>query len=197
MYDNLGIHWASSVPGFLALACVPLPFLFYRYGPAIRKRCKFAAEADKFVQSMRDDGEKETGGDDQPSDESAYTSSDAEKEDFDEKDAPVRARELRKESEALREQEAFDYSYEENAHEHAARAAPGRFTAIRPSGPGGITRTQSNQSGRSVVSIRSGRYHHNPYDIDRINTRDSFSGRVSRTNSGLNTRSTTPVGSPR
>lgn len=47
MYDQLGIHWASSVPAFLALACVPFPFLFYKYGVRIRKRCKFAAEADR------------------------------------------------------------------------------------------------------------------------------------------------------
>ncbi|KAI4151228.1 MAG: hypothetical protein LQ340_003613, partial [Diploschistes diacapsis] len=38
MYTRLGIHWASSVPAFLALACVPAPFLFYRYGGAIRRR---------------------------------------------------------------------------------------------------------------------------------------------------------------
>lgn len=25
MYQNLGIHWASSIPAFLALACVPMP----------------------------------------------------------------------------------------------------------------------------------------------------------------------------
>jgi len=25
MYTNLGIHWASSIPAFLALACVPMP----------------------------------------------------------------------------------------------------------------------------------------------------------------------------
>lgn len=25
MFDNLGIHWASSIPAFLALACVPMP----------------------------------------------------------------------------------------------------------------------------------------------------------------------------
>lgn len=53
MYNNLGIHWASSVPAFLALACVPFPFLFYRYGPAIRKRCKFAAEAAEAMEQMR------------------------------------------------------------------------------------------------------------------------------------------------
>jgi len=52
MYANLGIHWASSLPAFLALACVPFPFLFYKYGPAIRQRCKFAAEADAFMKKM-------------------------------------------------------------------------------------------------------------------------------------------------
>ena len=29
MYDRLGNGWASSVWGFLALACAPLPFLFF------------------------------------------------------------------------------------------------------------------------------------------------------------------------
>jgi len=45
MYRNLGIHWASSLPAFLALGCVPFPFLFYKYGAVIRSRCKYAAEA--------------------------------------------------------------------------------------------------------------------------------------------------------
>jgi hypothetical protein len=53
MYANLGIHWASSVPAFLALACVPFPFLFYKYGAAIRKRCKFAAEAAEMLEKMQ------------------------------------------------------------------------------------------------------------------------------------------------
>jgi len=53
MYNNLGIHWASSVPGFLALACIPFPFLFYKYGPAIRERCKFAAQAAEFMRSLQ------------------------------------------------------------------------------------------------------------------------------------------------
>ena len=52
MYQNLGIHWASSIPAFLALMCVPFPFLFFKYGPAIRKRCKFAAEAMKVMQQI-------------------------------------------------------------------------------------------------------------------------------------------------
>ncbi|DAA73627.1 TPA_exp: putative MFS multidrug transporter [Trichophyton benhamiae CBS 112371] len=52
MYQNLGIHWASTIPAFLALACVPFPFLFYIYGANIRKRCKFAGEADAFMQKL-------------------------------------------------------------------------------------------------------------------------------------------------
>jgi hypothetical protein len=54
MYNNLGIHWASSIPAFLALMCVPFPFLFYKYGQGIRMRCKFAAEAARELQEMQD-----------------------------------------------------------------------------------------------------------------------------------------------
>ncbi|KAJ5287928.1 hypothetical protein N7478_003614 [Penicillium angulare] len=52
MYNNLGIHWASCVPAFLSLACVPFPFIFYRYGPAIRRKCKYSAEADDFMRAL-------------------------------------------------------------------------------------------------------------------------------------------------
>ena len=53
MYDNLGIHWASTIPAFLALACVPFPFLFYKYGPVIRKKCKFAREAAEVMAKIK------------------------------------------------------------------------------------------------------------------------------------------------
>ncbi|KAJ5245779.1 hypothetical protein N7489_005875 [Penicillium chrysogenum] len=52
MYHNLGIHWASSVPAFLALACVPFPFIFYKYGARIRQRCTYASEADNFMRRL-------------------------------------------------------------------------------------------------------------------------------------------------
>ncbi|KAJ5103392.1 hypothetical protein N7532_003921 [Penicillium argentinense] len=52
MYENLGIHWASSIPAFLALVCVPIPFLFYRYGPVIRRRCHYAAQSEAFIEKM-------------------------------------------------------------------------------------------------------------------------------------------------
>lgn len=53
MYNNLGIHWASSIPAFLALACVPFPYLFYVYGASIRMRCKYAAEAALVLERLR------------------------------------------------------------------------------------------------------------------------------------------------
>ncbi|KAK3375412.1 major facilitator superfamily domain-containing protein [Podospora didyma] len=53
MYKDLGIHWASTIPAFLALACMPFPFLFHRYGGQIRMRCKYAAEAAEVLVRMR------------------------------------------------------------------------------------------------------------------------------------------------
>ncbi|KDQ54290.1 hypothetical protein JAAARDRAFT_182267 [Jaapia argillacea MUCL 33604] len=44
MYANLGTQWASCLVAFLALACVPLPFLFFHYGARIRKLSKHAPE---------------------------------------------------------------------------------------------------------------------------------------------------------
>lgn len=52
MYENLGIHWASSIPAFLALACVPFLPIIYRYGPKIRRNCKYAREADEIMTRM-------------------------------------------------------------------------------------------------------------------------------------------------
>ena len=53
MYRGLGIHWASSVPAFLALACLPAPFCLYKYGGAIRQLCPYAAQSEAIIQSMR------------------------------------------------------------------------------------------------------------------------------------------------
>ncbi|KAH7022264.1 major facilitator superfamily domain-containing protein [Ilyonectria destructans] len=61
MYRDLGIHWASSIPGFLALACVPFPFLFYRYGQSIRMKCKYAAHAAKVLEQIRNGSDEDEG----------------------------------------------------------------------------------------------------------------------------------------
>ncbi len=42
MFDNLGIQWASTLLGCLALVMCPIPVLFYRYGHILRERSKFA-----------------------------------------------------------------------------------------------------------------------------------------------------------
>ena len=52
MYQNLGIQWASSIPAFLSLACVPLPFAFYRFGHTIRMHSKYAAEAARITEKL-------------------------------------------------------------------------------------------------------------------------------------------------
>jgi MFS family permease len=50
MYGTLGNDWASSIPAFLALGCLPFPFLFYKYGPQIRSKCKFASNGAKTLE---------------------------------------------------------------------------------------------------------------------------------------------------
>jgi multidrug resistance protein len=65
MYSRLGIHWASSIPAFLALACLPAPFIFYKYGEAIRMKCKYSAQAYEAMMQMRK-AKEETSRDDNP-----------------------------------------------------------------------------------------------------------------------------------
>ncbi|EJF62434.1 MFS general substrate transporter [Dichomitus squalens LYAD-421 SS1] len=42
LYHNLGDAWACSVFAFLASACMPVPFLFYKYGAWVRSKSKWA-----------------------------------------------------------------------------------------------------------------------------------------------------------
>lgn len=42
MFINMKIQWAFTLLGCLALALAPLPFYFYRYGPKMREKSKFA-----------------------------------------------------------------------------------------------------------------------------------------------------------
>lgn len=32
---------------------MPFPFLFFKFGPQIRKRCKYAAEAERFLRDIQ------------------------------------------------------------------------------------------------------------------------------------------------
>jgi ABC-type transport system involved in cytochrome bd biosynthesis fused ATPase/permease subunit len=66
MYDRLGIHWGSSISAFLAAACLPFPWIFYKYGPVIRRHCRYAAESarqlDAMTDRMRAQNEQKTAG---------------------------------------------------------------------------------------------------------------------------------------
>ncbi|KAK1815328.1 hypothetical protein LTR12_010298 [Friedmanniomyces endolithicus] len=41
MYKSLGVQWATSVLGFVAVGLIPVPILFFVYGARIRKLSKF------------------------------------------------------------------------------------------------------------------------------------------------------------
>lgn len=45
MFDALGVNWASTLLGCVALVLVPIPVVFWRYGARIRTRSKFAPTA--------------------------------------------------------------------------------------------------------------------------------------------------------
>ncbi|KAL8953190.1 MAG: hypothetical protein Q9222_000925 [Ikaeria aurantiellina] len=42
MFDGLGVNWAGSLLGFVALALVPIPIIFWKFGARIRARSAFA-----------------------------------------------------------------------------------------------------------------------------------------------------------
>ena len=131
MYHNLGIHWASCIPAFLAVACMPFPFLFYRYGPQIRRRCKYAAEADDFkrklVESALQAGSKDP--------------------------------DHSKEAEVAKQVNQTDGVGDENLDDGASM------------------RTVSTDRHNDTM------YQENPYDIDRVNTRNSAITQRSRSRS--------------
>ena len=42
MYHNLGVAWATSLLGFLCIAFLPVPILFFKYGKKIRQMSKYS-----------------------------------------------------------------------------------------------------------------------------------------------------------
>lgn len=41
MYRGLGVDWATSILGFIALALAPVPIIFFIWGSRIRKTSRF------------------------------------------------------------------------------------------------------------------------------------------------------------
>ncbi|KAJ7574548.1 MFS polyamine transporter [Mycena floridula] len=59
MYHKLGINWASTLIGLLAMLLAPMPFLFYKYGHIIRGHSEFAPGIDlKIAKEMKEETEK-------------------------------------------------------------------------------------------------------------------------------------------
>ncbi|KAJ5117012.1 Major facilitator superfamily multidrug transporter mdrA [Penicillium angulare] len=137
MFENLGLHWAASVPAFLALACVPFPFILYKKGLSIRKHCKYSAQSEAFVQSLL-----QSMAEPQPQQEAQA-------------DEPVsRVPTLTEQSSAIDSALAQKES-EINVHS--------------------LDRSMTHTSARvSGEMHRVPTYEANPYDVDRINTRESF-----------------------
>lgn len=141
MYEGLGIHWASSIPAFLALACVPFPFLFYKYGAAIRTRCKYAAQSDAFMRKLQEQAQ-------QPAE------SDQEEPEgvFDRTEAPAPEPEVSDDNNSETDSNVDQLPNAQQIRSYA----------------------QSTASSRTAGSRRQAAYEANPYDIDRVNTRESF-----------------------
>lgn len=45
MYKKLGVDWATSVLGFIAVGLFPVPILLYIFGERIRKLSRYAPNA--------------------------------------------------------------------------------------------------------------------------------------------------------
>ncbi|KAH3008379.1 hypothetical protein KXW60_002138 [Aspergillus fumigatus] len=144
LYSGLGIHWASSIPAFLALACVPIPIVFYLYGARIRKRCRYAAEADAFMQRLAQSNQQEA-----------------------QREEPV----IEKANAAV---EAATVDVERDSETGSLSTVPSAIDMSRKAS------CVSKISGRSLDRTVT-QYEENPYDIDRINTRNSaISGHYQR-----------------
>jgi hypothetical protein len=44
MYENLGVHWTLTVLGAVSLVMAPVPFIFFKYGSAIRRCSRHATD---------------------------------------------------------------------------------------------------------------------------------------------------------
>ncbi|KAJ3535277.1 hypothetical protein NMY22_g6556 [Coprinellus aureogranulatus] len=60
MFTNLGVNWACTLIGLLLTLFVPAPFLFYKYGPIIREKSKFAPCLDLMIAKQMTEEEKQT-----------------------------------------------------------------------------------------------------------------------------------------
>lgn len=55
MFDGMGIQWASTMLGCVALVLVPMPAVFYMFGKRLRAKSKFAPASDIAQDKRRDE----------------------------------------------------------------------------------------------------------------------------------------------
>jgi hypothetical protein len=60
LFQSIGVWWGQSIPAVLSLICLPFPFVFYRFGPVIRGRCRYAREVQMAAQRVRRRADEET-----------------------------------------------------------------------------------------------------------------------------------------
>lgn len=60
MFEGMGIQYASTLLGCVAVVLAPIPFIFYRYGAKIRQRSKYAPTAPPPAPGSSGEDEKET-----------------------------------------------------------------------------------------------------------------------------------------
>lgn len=54
-FHGLGVNWAGTLLGCVASLLVPIPVMFYFYGPKLRARSKFAPTFFPAVQATEDE----------------------------------------------------------------------------------------------------------------------------------------------
>lgn len=62
MYQNLGVHWSSTLFGCISLALVPVPFILDKCGPALRTNSKYANKPindSRLSGGSKEDGKEE------------------------------------------------------------------------------------------------------------------------------------------
>lgn len=47
IYRSIGVQYTLTIMGALSAVMTPVPYLFYVYGPRIRKKSKYAVDVDK------------------------------------------------------------------------------------------------------------------------------------------------------
>ncbi|ORY11706.1 major facilitator superfamily domain-containing protein [Clohesyomyces aquaticus] len=77
MFEGMGIQWASTLLGCVAVLLVPMPIVFYVYGKKIRLKSKFAPAPDIEQDKRRDEEERLGRNDERP----ASTGSEGSKKD--------------------------------------------------------------------------------------------------------------------